>query len=104
MSAKIIGILMLFCISLMSCHEDLVKYFLREGRTLSLLESEFGLQLDILNRSFKARDSASFVKAVFKDTIQTSIDTIIVNFDYVQFYRMGRNFRSLHPGKEYLTM
>lgn len=97
MSAKIIGILMLFCISLMSCHEDPVKYFLREGRTLSLLESEFELQLDILNRSFKARDSASFVKAILKDTIQTSIDTIIVNFDYVAILPDGEELPLTAP-------
>jgi peroxiredoxin len=97
MSAKFIGILMFFCISLMSCHQNPVTYFQREGRTLSLLESEFEPQLDLLNRSFKARDSASFVKAVFKDTIWSTNDTITVRFDYIAVLTDGEELPLTAP-------
>lgn len=75
--------LYLALICILSCTNDTVNYYQREGRTLHITEAEFQMQHKILNQSFQQRDSSSIVKVLRTDTFQISKDTFLYTYKYL---------------------
>ncbi len=97
---ELYAVVVLLALILTSCHKDDVRYYQREGRTVSFLESEFMLQHELLNRGFKARDSSSIVEVIFLDTVQTNDDTITIRYDYLARLADGEELPLTAPREE----
>ncbi len=84
-------------VCVLSCTNDTINYYQREGRTLHITEAEFQMQHKILNQSFQQRDSSSSVKVEKTDTFQISKDTFLYTYKYLGLLPNGEEMELNAP-------